>query len=158
MLSFLQYISEVFDPKTTKPRARHPDYEGVDDKGVHVYRAGVGDEDIVESFFTPKTIEHGGKQYSNAVEAEFRVNDSWKKNDTNRYVDPREVFRTVHSHFDHFIRKHNPSTIFYDTPDPVRHRIYQMAANKYGIPAINYTNIDTGTTTGRYKSTMENPS
>ena len=153
MWSFLQYITEIYGPKTTEPPANHPDYEGVDTKGQHVYRTGVGRDGIVESFFSVGNVEHDGKQYPNAVEAEFRVNDSWKKNDTNRNLDPREVLRTVHSHFDHFIRTRKPSAIFYDTPDPVRHRIYQMAAKQYRIPAFNYTNMDTGATTGRYKRT-----
>ena len=142
MKSFLQHITEIFNPKTTEPPVDHPDYEGVDTKGQHVYRAGVGRDGTVESFFSVGTIEHGGKQYPNAVEAEFRVNDSWKKNDTNRDIDPREVFRAVHSHFDHFIRTYGPSAIFYDTADPVRHGIYQRAARRYGITAINYTNMD----------------
>jgi len=155
MKSFLQYISEIFDPKTTEPPVDHPDYEGVDKKGQHVYRAGVGTDGVVDTFFSLGNIQHGGKQYPNAVEAEFRVNDSWKKNDTNRGIDPREVFRAVHSHFDHFLRTRKPSAIFYDTADPTRHRIYQMVAKKYGISAINYTDMDTRATTGRYKRTPQ---
>lgn len=139
MQSFLQYITEIFGPKTTEPPEQHPDYEGVDKQGQHVYRAGVGTDGVVDSFFSLGKIEYGGKTYPNAVEAEFRVNDSWKKNDTNRNIDPREVFRAVHSHFDHFLRTNSPSAIFYDTADPVRHRIYQMAARRYRIPAFNYT-------------------
>lgn len=142
MKSFLQYISEIFDPKTTEPPATHPDYEGEDKSGQHVYRAGVGTDGTVETFFRVLDVEHGGKHYPNAVDAEFRVNNSWKKNDNNRGIDPKEVFRAVHSHFDHFIRTRNPSVIFYDTADPVRHGIYQMAARRYGIRAINYTNMD----------------
>jgi len=145
MKSFLRYITEIYGPKTEPSPDTHPDYEGVDTKGQHVYRAGVGQNGVVDSFFSVGKIQHGGKEYPNAVEAEFRVNDSWKKNDTNKNLDPREVLRAVHSHFDHFLRTNSPSAIFYDTADLTRHRIYQMAAKKYGIPAINYTKLDTKT-------------
>ena len=142
MKSFLQYISEIFSPKTEEPPIDHPDYEGVNKQGMHVYQAGVGQDGTVTSLFTMGTIEHRGMDFPNAVEAEFRVNDSWKKNATNRGIDPREVFRAVHSHFDHFLRTQKPSAIFYETADPVRHRIYQMAAKQYGIPAFNYADIN----------------
>jgi hypothetical protein len=135
-------INEIYGPKTEPPPARHPDYEGIDDEGQHIYRAGVGRDGTVESIFSVGNIEYGGKKYPNAVEAEFSVNDSWKKNALNKNLDPHKVLRIVHSHFDHFIRTRNPSAIFYDTQDPVRHRIYQMASKRYGIPAINYTRME----------------
>jgi len=141
MKSFLRYITEIYGPKITEPPKQHPDYEGEND-GVHTYQAGVGKDGTVTSLFTMGTIEHRGMDFPSAVEAEFRVNDSWKKNATNRNLDPREVLRAVHSHFDHFIRTHTPSAIFYETADPVRHRIYQMAAKRYGIPAFNYADIN----------------
>lgn len=141
MKSFLQYISEIFDPKTEPPPEQHSDYEGEQD-GVHTYQAGVGRDGVVTSLFTMGTIEHRGMNFPGAVEAEFRVNNSWKKNATNRNVDPREVFRAVHSHFDHFIRTRRPSAIFYETADPVRDRIYRMAARRYGIAAFNYADIN----------------
>ena len=141
MKSFIQYITEIYGPKTTKPPQQHPDYQGEED-GIHTYQAGVGRDGTVTSLFTKGTIEHLGMDFPDAVEAEFRVNDSWKKNSTNKNLDPREVLSIVHSHFDHFIRTHAPSAVFYETGDPVRHRIYQMAAKKYGIPAFNYAHIN----------------
>jgi hypothetical protein len=141
--SFLRYISELYDPKTEQPPARHPDYEGIDDEGQHVYRAGVGSDGTVESIFSSGNIEYGGKKYPNAAEVEFSVNGSHTKQQNSKHLDPGEILRTVHGHFDHFIKTQNPSALFYDTKDPVRHRIYQMASKKYGIPAFNYSQSKT---------------
>jgi hypothetical protein len=140
--SFLRYITEIYGPKTKQPPARHPDYEGIDDEGQHVYRAGVGSDGTVESIFSVSNIEYGGKAYPGAAEAEFSVNGSHTKQQNSKHLDPREILRTIHGHFDHFIRTRAPSAIFYETKDPVRHRIYQMAAKRYGIPAFNYTRME----------------
>ena len=139
MKTFSQYISEIFQPKTTSVDKPHPDYQGVNDQGQHVYLAGeVARDTDVES-----TIS-GGKigDYSHAAEIEFRVNGS---TNTPRYGWPKHVaqniMRTVHSHLDHYIRSQKPQAVFYDTADPVRDRIYQMAAKQYKIPTFNYNKL-----------------
>jgi len=144
MLSFLQYISELFEPKTEQSPEEHPDYVGLNDEGQHVYRAGVGKDGTVETTFSLGSITWNEKKYPNAAEAEFSVNGSWKKQPDSKHLDPREIMHTVHSHFDHYIRTRKPDAFFYSTEDPVRHRIYQMAAKKYGVPAINYMNMKDG--------------
>jgi hypothetical protein len=137
MPSFLRYITEIYGPKTEQPPEHHPDYKGIDDEGQHVYSAEMGNDDKVETLFIKSNRLHNGTVYRGAAEVGFLVNNSWEKTEHNKHLDPAKVLDTVHGHFDHFFKTENPSAIFYGTRDPVRHRIFQMVAKRYGIPAFN---------------------
>jgi hypothetical protein len=139
MLSFRQYITEIFQPssETEEKPARHLDYQGLDDEGQHIYQGEIKGGHIVESVFSIGKIG----QYPRAVEMEFSVNGSTRSHGLIPDI-AHEALRKAHSHIDHYIRTYRPDAIFYDTSDPVRHHIYQMGARRYGIPAFNYTNIN----------------
>jgi hypothetical protein len=138
MLSFVQYISEIFQPSTKKLPAEHPDYQGVYEKTKeHTYMAPEVARGIdVQSIIREKKIG----RFKNAADVSFYVDN---KTVGPQYGWPKDVahniMRTVHGHLDHYIRTQKPEAIFYNTTDPVRDRIYQMAVKRYNIPAFNYS-------------------
>ena len=140
MKSFLQYISEIFNPSQTQdPPKAHPDYQGLNDQGQHTYWTTVGPYDhAVESVFSIAKIG----DYPRAAEVEFSVNGSHKPPPHMNRRTAKLIMDRVFSHMEHYIRTQRPDAFFYDTQDPTRHWIYQMAARRFGIPAFNYTNLD----------------
>lgn len=141
MLTFRQYITEIFDTPTGEVPHHHPDYEFVpghpgslySSKKTHVYRGHIKDDDAEYRlrFFARMTED-------DVSDVEFTVNHLYDA--PNQRIPTHHAFaigNKLNEYFHHHMMTVKPRMITYDTDDLSKHRIYQGIAERYGVTARN---------------------
>jgi hypothetical protein len=157
MLTFKQYLSEIFKPTRGGEHVLdHPDLVRPHQDRWTELTKKPDDAEMIEYHHIPKdklgVPIHAKKIRTSFIKAGdnrwevvFTVGATAR---TQRNMNfPSDVTKKVFDHISHFVNAHrfmtraNP-TIQYDTKNPKKHRIYQAAAKRLGITAENNSTLN----------------
>jgi len=146
MKSFLQYLSEVFQPseKQYTPADRsHPDkhhdlYDSVAYRHTIPAVNGGKDTNIHTSF---REIDPDADEYAGAWKVSFSVDGKYHKETEKTF--PSHISKVVFDHVNHFVKTRQPGRegLVFITDDPKKSRIYHAVAKRLKV-GIRQAKID----------------